>query len=358
MCAPELLHAVKDTTDGNFRPDTSPAEKQNSNSDPKSNVKQKLTPDEIKEKLQATLERLNDTTDYVSEQSIADFLYLNKRFSSITRSEDRTINMHCLKFGIVDLCLKVWKFFFENSDFLDPKDTVTWNVMKRVLVILWNGTDRYVEICQRIIEVDAHRYCLEIIQNPKIVGKGEEEPTDRQIYTIKGFFGVLHNILASLGEPARMAFRDLGAVEALRGQLNNPNTMVKTKAYINLAYLINEDENDLINADDTNIKHIVEILASAVKSKNRFSKRFGFSAMETIEALNKLAVNDSNKEKILSAGALAFYEDLLLGDTAESDKEEILRGLWIISFSPKCREAIINMPDIVTCKFILPFMEE
>ena len=70
--------------------------------------------------------------------------------------------------------------------------------------------------------------------------------------------------------------------------------MVKCIAQLVLAYIITEDENDVINTDDTNIVFLLTIAKDAIASQDHVSS-VGFSAVEILNGLTKLAANDSNK---------------------------------------------------------------
>ena len=364
FCAPEIKEdGSKFEKGGSFLKEDSSAEKVRSTSETdlragnmtkehekpqKAPVKEQM-PEEIIERLTATITRLKEASDFLTEESASDFFYLNKRFSSITHSEDRKINLCSLELGVVELCMKVLRESFEK-DFLGPEGDTLWNVMKRALVLLWNGSDRYKEICERLLKIEAHLFLLDVVQHPKIAEESNDlKMGTRQIYIIKGVFGVIHNMLMHLGEAGRTTFRQLGTVEILKSQLQSRNTMIKVKAFINLAYLINEEENEIINAGDKHIRFIVSMLKEAVSAKNRRSKR-GFSAIETIEALNKLAVNDNNKERIHNSGALDYYEKLLVDGVTEDEQRIIVHGIWTLSFHPKCREAVNNMPVLMESK--------
>jgi len=90
-------------------------------------------------------------------------------------------------------------------------------------------------------------------------------------------------------------FRSANAVSVLRGYLDRPQGLIRTKAYLILSYIISEDENDVINATDVNLGYIVAILQAALDGENHFAAEFAFWAAEIACGLNHLAVNDSNK---------------------------------------------------------------
>ena len=70
---------------------------------------------------------------------------------------------------------------------------------------------------------------------------------------------------------------------------------IRTKTIINLAYLITEEEDHLINADDDNFVLLIKILESCLERPDHHSKKYGFWATEVLEVFNLLAAIDSNK---------------------------------------------------------------
>ena len=75
----------------------------------------------------------------------------------------------------------------------------------------------------------------------------------------------------------------------------NIQFQIRTKTIILLAFLITEEEDHLISADDANFMLLVKILQSCLEKKDRFSRKYGFRANEVLEVFNLLGAIDSNK---------------------------------------------------------------
>ena len=79
------------------------------------------------------------------------------------------------------------------------------------------------------------------------------------------------------------------------------------------------------------------------------------------QALNNLAVNDSNKQRIVDCGALPFYVQLLKPEYQVVEQSEAARGIWTLAFNPKCKERIlkekgclegeVQQPDLISHLF-------
>lgn len=115
--------------------------------------------------------------------------------------------------------------------------------------------------------------------------------------------------------------------------------------------MINEDENEALNSDESTFQFIHKLLSSALKGKEHRSLSTGFSADEVVAALDKLAANDNNKYRIVKSGFLPMYVQLLQPDCKLSELTEATQGIWILAF--KCRDDILKEPGCVEGIIIL-----
>ena len=240
--------------------------------------------------------------------------------------------------GLAEIFLKVWQSNFP-LDFLNPENQRILAIMKFVTIVMLNSTDRSSDLCERVVQLRVYeemfRYLSDENMNP------EQLDDARKLYLVKGLLGILHNTV-HFCPAARQAYRDSSAVSIFRRIRLSSNAMVELKAGLLLAYIINEDENEEINADSKNFTLLVRILESALKSPNHRSKKYGFHTVELITGLNKLAANDANKTRIVESGALPFYVRLLDPACSEEEQKVAAQGIWILSF--KCSDAIKNEP--------------
>jgi len=94
------------------------------------------------------------------------------------------------------------------------------------------------------------------------------------------------------------------------------------------AYVINEDENNLLGDS-------FEFLASELKTAAQNEKHRSNNLLKVIEvlgAVNKLAVNESNKDKLIASGVLDSYANLLEMECSSTDEHyEVAKGLWTLA---------------------------
>ena len=104
--------------------------------------------------------------------------------------------------------------------------------------------------------------------------------------------------------------------------------------------MISEDESEALNSDEGTFQFLHKLLSGALLGKEHRSLTSGFSADELVAALNKLAVNDANKRRIVEFGFLPMYVELLQPSCSITELTEATQGIWILAF--KCREDILN----------------
>ena len=67
--------------------------------------------------------------------------------------------------------------------------------------------------------------------------------------------------------------------------------------------------------------------------------------------MNAVAVVDDNKVKVVEAGALPHYTQLLSPERDETLQTEAARGLWMLAF--KCRDSILKQPACLDGRYSL-----
>ena len=239
----------------------------------------------------------------------------------------RRITDRIVKFGISHVYMRVWKSV-SNLDYLDPQHFPAFRNLQTVVSITWNCTDKSVSLCESLVKCGVVQLALNELCMDKLAGSDLKD--ENVLYLIKAYLGMLHNIVR-LSPDSRKVYRSANAVKILQGYIQSINNLVKAKAYLILSYLINEEENDLINATDENLAFLIRILKEALASENHFAQTCAFWAYEIADGLNHLAVNDTNKIAMGRLGAFPLYIRLLQGENLE---EQTLgtAGLWILSF--------------------------
>lgn len=114
-----------------------------------------------------------------------------------------------------------------------------------------------------------------------------------------------------------------------------PGTDVKLVVLLALSYMVNEEQNKELSADESIFDFLLDMVHKAEKSKDR--RQWGFSIHELINGLAKLAKNDENKEKIMNKGAFASLKRILKHGI-EAEQIAVVNVIWELCFSKKNKD--------------------
>ena len=263
--------------------------------------KVKLTEPEIVEKMTAYIKELKEADDVVTKENSAKILFLKTHvFGNTDRTMRKSLANKAVSLGTTALFPHIWKKLFQTK-FESVVCTAEWTVMKNSLVMLWNGTDSSKAMCEDLLTSELYKYVLDILREPRIF-RGDME-NSAVIYTAKGLLGVVHNLLQNFDE-ARILLREYDAVNIVKEYRTLGNEMLQCKSLFNLAYLIDDKENELLNSNKEDFKFLFKVLTSVVKSTNHISRYWGYHAVELLRVINLLAANDSNKIRLIECGLL------------------------------------------------------
>lgn len=237
---------------------------------------------------------------------------------------------------------KIWLKYF--TDKVKLEDVHYKKYLYPSLVAIWNGTDRSLKMCHKCLSTLLYLDILCFLRSAPIKPETMLAAETNESHIVRGLTGILHNLVRTV--EIRQELREGGAVDIMRSYLSSANLMIQCKAEIILAYILNEEESAVFNSDPKHVEFILTILRSALKHPEHRS-RYGFSALETVKALNKLAVNDFNKQLIANSGGIPLYEQLLESNTP-TEQEVAAYGLWLLAFT--CSKQIHESPGCLDSK--------
>lgn len=262
---------------------------------------------------------------------------------------NRRVVERIVRCGIAHVYLRAWQSL-STVDYI--ADATAFTNLQLVLSIVWNCSDKSVSLCDCLARAAVANHMLAELGDPQLVEADLTNDPDHH-YLIKAYLGILHNMVRMCAD-SRQVFRSAGAVTVLPRYLQRAQGLVRTKAYLILSYVVNEQENDIINATDENIAYIVHILQTALDSENHFSQLHAFWASEIACGLNHLAVNDGNKLRLGSLGAIELYVRLLRDGSCE-ERSLAAAGLWILSFNALNRQLMLDSPDCLQGTVVIHF---
>ena len=208
--------------------------------------------------------------------------------------------------------------------------------LEEVLGTIQNFADFHDGFCSASAQAGVVSMCLENIirldrENDNWQG-GDEESEPLELIDL--CLGILHNIARRLRD--RELFPN--SEKTLLYFANVTNRDVAATALLCLAYLVNEDTNHLISADENLLRFIIILLDKACQSENR--KCDGYSAKELAEGLSHLAINDNNKKILGQNGAISVLTATIQTSNDDEETASGARALWMLAFDDTNKEII------------------
>jgi len=225
----------------------------------------------------------------------------------------------------------------DNSSSEDESWEFTcFDCLQQVLATIQNFADFHDGFCSASGQAGVVPMCLENIvrldrENDNWQsGDDESEP----LQLIDTCLGILHNISRRLRD--RELFAD--SEKTLLYFAKVKNTGVAATALLCLAYLVNEDTNHLISADENLLCFIITMLNEAYQSEDR--RCDGYSAKELAEGLSHLAINDNNKKTLGQNGAIRVLTAILQTSNDDEETASGARALWMLAFDDTNKDEI------------------
>eukprot|EP00057_Strongylocentrotus_purpuratus_P018760 XP_011673234.1 PREDICTED: uncharacterized protein LOC105442628 [Strongylocentrotus purpuratus] len=158
---------------------------------------------------------------------------------------------------------------------------------------------------------------------------------------LKKMFTLLYNCIRNHPDN-RVVFRRSRASELLKPFLDCHFYILRTKALFILSYIVTEEENIDLNTTSLNIEYIVKVLRRALEEPSHYSAHYNFFAVEVMEAVQRVAANDDNKDKFIKAGVLPYLVTMMEEKNSKEERNTALNALWVLSFTAYNKDAILN----------------
>lgn len=320
----------------------------------------KITHEEIVAKLEEKVKWIKEQTDFADPElskALKYVAYYTRISASKTReraNEKTNTIMDCGYVSFLERFMEAAMGTDENS-FLFIGNSKLMANFKSAFVIAWNSTDKTLNNCMHVFRSPTLiKTIFAMLNHPDI-----QPPADKNMYirtTIKGLTGMLHNVIQFVPE-ARETYQEENGVQILQKHMDSTFLIIKFRMLIVLSYIISEAESDILNSTDQHFKFILSILDNALTQPNHHSKRFGYWAIEIVAVLNKLAVTENNKQKIVASGALPLYVKLLQADCSPQEQTQGALGIWTLAFSEESRQQIRDEPGCLEALKILAYSE-
>ena len=224
----------------------------------------------------------------------------------------------------------------ESDDEEETDDYTCYDCLCGTLGIIQNFSDFHQGFCSACAGAGIISMCFEIVKQIDAENSNwEEEDEDSELVTIiDGSIGILHNISRRLRDRELFANREQTLLYFAKKKV----PAIAAESLLTLAYLVDENTNHLISADENLLSFIITLLDEAWQSEDRHSN--GYSAKELAEGLSHLAINDANKNILGQNGVIPVLISVIKTSNEDEEKASATRALWMLAFADNNKEKV------------------
>ncbi|KAJ7372095.1 hypothetical protein OS493_020519 [Desmophyllum pertusum] len=222
----------------------------------------------------------------------------------------------------------------------DRQDQLVSECLILILLVIQNFAEFHEQFCVTCArKTGIISLCLE---NSKLLESMlktlDEQGSQRPVRVLGCCFNILYN-MARKTEEVKPAV-DFEAKETLLYFAKSDIPIVAPLALLSLAYVVDEESNQLIVAAE----EILETLTSLLKKAYEFERRKfdGFSARELAEGLSHLAINDTNKKVLGEKGAIKVLVSMIKTSNDDKEKTSAVKALWMLAFDENNKKVITH----------------
>ena len=227
----------------------------------------------------------------------------------------------------------------EKSDDEEKTDDNTrincYNCLSYTLGTIQNFSDIHQGFCSACAGADVISMCFEIIKRIDAENSNWEEKDSRLVAIIDCSLAILHNISRRLRDRELFANRERTLLDFAKKNV----PAIAATSLLTLAYLVDENTNHLILADENLLSFIITLLDGAWQSEDR-RRCYGYSAKELAEGLSHLAINDANKKILGQNGVIPVLISVIKTSNEDEEKASAIRALWMLAFHDHNKEKI------------------
>ncbi|CAC5411830.1 unnamed protein product [Mytilus coruscus] len=221
------------------------------------------------------------------------------------------------------------------------KNDGIWFPTYYTLNTLWNYSDASLELAKTIAQHGGVKYFTVNCKHKPYV---DNMSSKNVFYVVKSSMSILHNIARNSNVHHYFKENATSDVMIQFLQSKEEHEMLKIMAMLTLAHIVEEEENDKLIDDTGAVEGIVSYIKLALNNERGRYK--GFTPIELMDGLDKLAVNDKNKSKIIDAGALPLLLKMLKQENIE-EQAVASKALWTLSFDKDVVQKIRDFEDVM-----------
>ena len=238
----------------------------------------------------------------------------------------------------VQHCFKKYSYALtkETDDEEEPAvDYSCHHCLWLALVVILNFSDSHQGFCSACADAGVISMCFENAKQLDAANSNWEEEHSRElVMIIEVSIAILHNISRRLRNCELFANREQTLLYFAKKKVRT----IAAPSLLTLAYLVDENTNHLILADETLLSFIITLLDEAWRSEDRRSS--GYSVRELAEGLSHLAINDDNKNILGQNGVIPVLISVIKTSKEDEEKASATRALWMLAFDDNNKEKV------------------
>ena len=236
----------------------------------------------------------------------------------------------------VQHCFKKFSYLIneESDDEEETDDYTCYNCLSISLAAIQNFSDFHQGFCSACAGAGIISMCFEIVKQIDAENPNWEDEDSKLVPIIQSSLGILHNISRRLRDRELFANREQTLLYFAKKKV----PAIAAESLLTLAYLVDENTNHLILADENLLSFIITLLDEAWQSEDRHSN--GYSAKELAEGLSHLAINDANKNILGQNGVIPVLISVIKTSNEDEEKASATRALWMLAFDNNNKEKV------------------
>ena len=257
------------------------------------------------------------------------------------RELEKIIGAYVAEQHYAQLFTKMWTSL---AGFVGKKHEEGYENLDYMILTYINFTDSSSELSAELGKTDCIPLLIEALDNRRQDFLSDDEILEETVTT-------LLNLVQNYSDNVRV-FRKANAVPVLKKYLDHEKPTVKIKALTLLAYIADEAQSGLLQTVDGAVTRLVAMLKDAVSNEDHrvtYGEGYSSSALQRIQCLNKLAVNDANKVEIANQGGVPVFVRMLQDDFSEDEHIAAVRALWNLAFIEELRKST-ELQESTKCK--------
>ncbi|XP_077984166.1 uncharacterized protein LOC144438851 [Glandiceps talaboti] len=244
---------------------------------------------------------------------------------------------------------------YDTYDVLDWKSQTEENtglkLVRKATTVLSGCCRISVKMCRKVGEDGIIELLVDILQMLRdYMVKREKQPNDETDDYVENILMTLQRAIRQVPEN-RKHFRDPDAFELLRRYARFEPRACRLNVLLMLAYIVDQDQNEYINAGNENIKVMVEGLEASLEEvvdvNESDEEKSHVTVPEILAGIIQWAVYDTVKEQFVEQGILSPLKKILGSNRSSNEHELAAQAIWTLSFNTINKEKIQQEKDLI-----------